>query len=187
VLDKCPYARFDLNDYSVPPQYVRKTLVVIATLETVRILDGTLVVATHQRCYDRHRQIEDREHREQLIASKGATGEHRSTNLLKAAAPSAAEFLSLIAAEGLSLRRLTKDLLLLLHTYGAESLEAALSEALKSTPHLSAVRQILERERSEAAKPIPLPLTLPDDPRVQNMVLSPRPLSAYDQLQKRKL
>ena len=37
---KTPYVRFDLNDYSVPHTRVRRTLEVLATLDTVRILDG---------------------------------------------------------------------------------------------------------------------------------------------------
>ena len=40
AIGKTPYARFDLNDYSVPHTHVRRTLVVVATLDEVRILDG---------------------------------------------------------------------------------------------------------------------------------------------------
>lgn len=187
VLSKCPYARFDLNDYSVPHQYVRKTLVVVASLNTVRILDGTLVVATHQRSYDRHRQIENSEHRAGLVEFKSAAGQHRSTNLLRQAAPAASEFLAAVADRNLPLRRAIKELLELLNTYGAESLDAAMRETLRhSTPHLPAVRQVLERQRHNAAKAPALPITLPDDPRVQNMVLSQPSLNVYDQLQKKK-
>lgn len=187
VLDKCPYARFDFNDYSVPPQYVRKTLVVVASLDTVRILDGTLVVATHQRSYDRHRQIEDLEHRVALIELKRAAGKHRSTNLLTQAAPAASDFLAAIAERKMPLGRAMKELLELLHTYGAESLDTAMRETLQqNAPHLPAVRQVLERQRHNATKAPALPITLPDDPRVQNMVLSPRSLTVYDQLQKKK-
>ena len=38
---KTPYARFDKNDYSVPHDRVNRTLLVLATLKTVRILDDT--------------------------------------------------------------------------------------------------------------------------------------------------
>ena len=187
VLDKCPYARFDLNDYSVPHQYVRKTLAVVASLDLVRILDGTLVVATHQRSYDRHRQIENLEHRTKLIELKTAAGKHRSTNLLTRAAPAALEFLAAVAERKMPLGRAMKELLELLHTYGAELLDAAMREALlQNTPHLSAVRQVLERQRHEAAKAPALPITLPDDPRVQNMVLTQPSLNVYDQLQKKE-
>ena len=47
---KTPYVRFDLNDYSVPADQVRKILTVNATLDTVSILDGANVVASHADC-----------------------------------------------------------------------------------------------------------------------------------------
>jgi hypothetical protein len=53
---KTPYVRFDLNDYSVPHEYVRKTLSVSATPEQVQVLDGANVIASHPRSYDRHAQ-----------------------------------------------------------------------------------------------------------------------------------
>jgi len=39
-IGKTPYARFDLNDYSVPHTYVQRTVTVRATPDRVRILDG---------------------------------------------------------------------------------------------------------------------------------------------------
>jgi hypothetical protein len=56
---KTPYARFDLNDYSVPHAHVQRTVTVRATPDRVRILDGLAVIADHPRCYDRAAQIED--------------------------------------------------------------------------------------------------------------------------------
>ena len=57
-IGKTPYARFDLNDYSVPHTQVCKTLTAVATPWQVRILDGTEVVATHARSYDKGQQVE---------------------------------------------------------------------------------------------------------------------------------
>jgi len=50
---KTPYVRFDLNDYSIPHDYVSRTLTVAADLGAVRILDGQTVIATHPRSFDR--------------------------------------------------------------------------------------------------------------------------------------
>jgi hypothetical protein len=69
-IGKTPYARFDLNDYSVPHDRVRRSLTVVADLETVRILDGTDVVAVHVRCWDRDQQIEESEHLARLAQEK---------------------------------------------------------------------------------------------------------------------
>jgi hypothetical protein len=59
AVGKTPYVRFDHNDYSVPHELVGQTVVVVASLETVRIMHRGAVVAEHERSFDRHRQIED--------------------------------------------------------------------------------------------------------------------------------
>ena len=56
---KSPYIRFDGNDYSIPHHHVGRSLTVSATLNTVRILDAGVVLATHPRSFDRAQQIED--------------------------------------------------------------------------------------------------------------------------------
>ncbi|MDQ3773150.1 MAG: hypothetical protein M3461_01560, partial [Pseudomonadota bacterium] len=75
---KTPYVRFDLNDYSVPHTQVHRTLLVLATLETVRILDAEQVIATHPRSFDRGAQIEDPTHLEALLKHKHAARAHRA-------------------------------------------------------------------------------------------------------------
>ncbi len=58
-IGKTPYARFDLNDYSVPHIYVQDTLTIRATPKRVSIHDGATLLADHVRSYDRGAQIED--------------------------------------------------------------------------------------------------------------------------------
>jgi hypothetical protein len=41
--------RFDLDDYSVPHDRTRRTLTVLANLDTVRIVENDEVIATHTR------------------------------------------------------------------------------------------------------------------------------------------
>jgi hypothetical protein len=92
-----------------------------------------------------------------------------------------------IAERGLPLARATNELAELLRTYGTVALEVAVAEVVaQNTPHLHAVRQVLERQRHERACPVQLPLVLPNDPRLQNMSLSPSRLNVYDKLQKKK-
>jgi transposase len=69
---KSPYARFDLNDYTVPHTHVNRTLSVLATLDTVRILEGSHVLAIHPRTFDRGAQIEIKAHLEALVTHKRA-------------------------------------------------------------------------------------------------------------------
>ena len=184
---KSPYVRFDLNDYSVPPSMVQKSLAVLASPDRIRIFDGESLVAEHPRCYDRGRQIENPEHIDALVGMKAAAAQHRSTNLLSDAAPSSATLLAAMGERGLPLSGATRQLLQMLRTYGADALEDAVREALaKQSPHPHAVRLVLERRRHEAGKPPVLPLPLPEDPRITDLVLKPHDLSDYDQIEQEK-
>lgn len=180
---KTPYVRFDLNDYSVPHTHVRRTLEVLATLDTVRILDGTAVIATHPRSYDREAQIEEPSHIEALEAEKRAARAHRAIDRLHYAAPSAARFFALAASRGVHLGSLTRGLLSLLDAHGAAALEAALTAALgEDATHLAAVRHFVDRHRAERGAAPPIPVTLPDDPRVRSLTVRPHNLADYEHL-----
>ena len=47
--------RFDTNDYSVPVQYAHRKLLVVATVEEVRLVYEDRLVARHRRCWERER------------------------------------------------------------------------------------------------------------------------------------
>ena len=65
---RTPYVRFDWNDYSVPYTYERRPVVVHATLETVRIVAGLSVIATHRRSWDKGAEVEIEAHVRELVA-----------------------------------------------------------------------------------------------------------------------
>jgi len=81
-IGKTPYARFDLNDYSVPHDYVQRTLTVSADLNQVRLLNGQEVIATHSRSFDKGAQIENPGHVATLTEYKHHASQHRNTDRL---------------------------------------------------------------------------------------------------------
>jgi len=181
---KTPYVRFDGNDYSVPHTAVRKTLVVTASPAEVRVLDGSEVLATHVRSYDRRQQIEDPLHIQDLVDEKRKASRHRGMDRLHHAAPTSEALLCAVAERGGNLGSSTARLLRLLEQYGAAELELAITEAIeRKTPHLTAVQLILDRRRFEAGKPPPIPVVLPEDHQAKNLVITPHPLKSYDALQ----
>jgi transposase len=183
---KTPYVRFDLNDYSLPHTHVQRLVTVVASPQQVRILDGATVLACHPRSYDQGAQIEDETHLAELAARKRAARHHRGQDRLAQAAPNSRDLLIAAAARGENLGSLTAALLRLLDAYGASELQAAIDEALhRGVPHPNAVRLSLERRREQRERPPPLPLTLPDDPRVRDQVVRPQALADYDQLNTR--
>jgi len=184
IVGKSPYVRFDRNDYSVPHTLTRRTLLVLATLETVRILDGELLVACHPRSFDRAQQIEDPRHIEALLATKRAAHAHRAQDRLHLAAPCAAALFRAAAARGAHLGVLTRGLLRLLEAHGPRPLEQAIAAALsRDTPSLGAVRQLLDQHRHQRGLPPPLPVPLPDDERLRRLHVRPHDLADYDRLQ----
>ena len=58
------------------------------------------------------------------------------------------------------------------------------AEALeRDSPHLAAVRQILDHRRHEQGQPPPIAVRLPDDPRLRGLAVRPHALTDYEQLQ----
>jgi transposase len=180
---KTPYVRFDLNDYSVPMDHTRKVLVVVASPETVRVLAGNEVIATHTRSYGKDEQIEDPVHVEELVAHKRQARQHRGVDRLQCAVPVSHDLLVQVAQRGENLGSAVSALLRLLKRYGAADLETAITEALEQgAPHPHSVRLVLERRWHERGTPAPVPVHLPDDPRVRDLVVRPHDLKNYDDL-----
>jgi transposase len=178
---KTPYVRFDLNDYSVPHELVGKTLVVFATMETVRILDGAQVVAQHRRSFDRHRVIEEPRHIEALVELKRRARRGRGIDRLQRTAPIAEALLRRMAERGANIGSATFALLRILDVYGKGELVAGVHEALRhGACHPDAVLHAIERRREAHQKGAALPIPLPDDPRVKDLTVTPHELCSYD-------
>jgi transposase len=183
VARKTPYVRFDGNDYSVPHELVEKTLVVSATLERVRVLDGIEVVASHPRSFEKGQVIEDPRHIEGLILEKKRARKERGLDRLQRAAPSSAELLGKLAERGENLGAAVARLIKILESYGARELEWAMAECLKrGVPHPHAVRHALEKRREAEGQDPALPLTLSEEVRARDPVVPPPSLNPYDQL-----
>lgn len=184
---KTPYVRFDGNDYSVPHSCVQRTLVVLATLDTVRVHDdANAILASHPRCFDRGQQIEHPAHIAALLDHKRHAREHRAKDRLHHAAPSAKALFLAAAERNHHLGVLTRGLLELLDAHGSRALELAIADALeRDAPHLAGVRHCIDQRRHQSGQPPPLALALPDDPRLRTLHVRPHDLADYDQLQDR--
>jgi transposase len=184
---KTPYVRFDLNDYSIPHTHVSRSLVVLASTTTVRVLDpdSEAILCSHARSWDRDQQIEDASHIEALVQHKRAAKVHRAIDRLHAALPHSRALLAAIAERGGNLGSATWSLCKLLDTERADLLDAAIEESMaRGTPHLGAVRHLLDRARKDRGQPPAVEPHLPADPRLDGLVVRPHALSTYDRLQR---
>ena len=123
---KTPYVRFDLNDYSIPHDRVRRSLTVHATDRSLRIVDGHDLIAAHARCWGKGKQIEDASHIEALAEAKTQAREARGMDRLHHACPSCKAFFRMVAERGGHLGATTVGLTRLLDSFGADAVEAAL-------------------------------------------------------------
>ena len=180
---KTPYVRFDRNDYSVPHTHVRCILTVKASLTTVRVIDALEVVAEHPRNFSVGEVIEQREHVAALLKHKHRAKRHSATDRLRTAVPVTEQLLLRLSERGGNIGACVNGLMRLLERHGPVELEEAVREALvRDSPHLNAVRLVLDRRLRERNTPPPLAVELPDDPKVKNLVVRPHDLAGYDNL-----
>lgn len=180
---KTPYVRFDLNDYSIPHEYVRRQVTVFADSNWVTIVDGPKQLAKHRRCFEKLRQIEISEHIKSLEEQKKKAKKRSGMSRLMSAAPSVKELFEIAAEKGHAMGGMTAKLLELLDLYGAAATEAAIAEVVKSGgSHCSDVRQELERSRRRKGLLSPVVIQLPDDKRINELVVLPHSLASYDNL-----
>lgn len=178
---RTPYVPFDANRYSVPHDRIARTLEIRADLTTVRILDGSDEIANHSRCWDKGQMIENDEHLEALWKSKRKARHHRNQDRLLRTVPQAQALLVELGRRQRNLRTSVDRLLRYLDEHGQAELAIAINEALESgSPHPETVRLVLERRRSARQDEPAITVTLPDDPRVRDLVVTPHPLADYD-------
>ncbi|HME58557.1 MAG TPA: IS21 family transposase [Terracidiphilus sp.] len=179
---KTIYVRFDLNDYSIPPQAVGRQLTLVASDSQVRILDGMLEIARHHRSYDRHKPVLEPTHQEALLRLKRKAFHSTPTGRLAQAVPESETLLDLAFARGESAGSQTAQLLKLLDLYGASALRRAIREALqRDTARASSVAFLL-RKQQRAKLSAPLAVDLSRHPEAQSIDVQPHDLETYDEL-----
>lgn len=178
---KTIYVRFDLNDYSIPPEAVGRALTLAASDQQVRILDGTQEIARHRRSYDRRQEILDPAHAQAVLEAKRQALASTAGGRLAHAVPESEALLDAAFARGESAAQQTLQLLKLLDRYGAEALRHAIREALeRDTPRASSVAFLLRQQAASSATPPPVDLSR--HPQAQAIDLAPHDLETYDEL-----
>jgi transposase len=177
---KTIYVRFDLNDYSIPPEAVGRPLTLVASDTQVRILDGAVEIACHQRSYDRRQLVLDPVHQQALLKSKRKAFHATPVGRLAQAVPESEVLLDRAFAQGESAGRQTAQLLQLLDLYGPAALHRAIAEALeRDTPRASSVAFLLRKQQRSAP---PLAVDLSRHPEAQALDIRPHDLETYDEL-----
>lgn len=178
---RTPVVCFDANRYSIPPDRIARTLTVAADPDRIRVFDRHELIAAHPRSYAKGIVVEDEAHLAELTRIKRQARLHRGQTRLLRAVPDIQALLVALAARQSYLLSAVDQLGRLLDESGPVELAAAVTEALAAgSPHPETVRLILDRRRHQRGNPPPLPIALPDDPRVRDLVVTPHRLADYD-------
>ena len=184
-VEKQPYVRFDGNRYSVPHSLVRKSVTLVATFDLVRVLDGTIEMARHERSWSKGEVIEDQRHVDALWNQKRAASGHRGRSRLLAAVPRVAELLVALADRNEPLAAQTRALNQLLDVHGPDALRRAVDEAIeRQTPRAASVAHLLAVDQRESARRPTFSVTLPDRSEIRDLRVVPHALETYDDLTK---
>jgi hypothetical protein len=176
---KTIYVRFDLNDYSIPPEAVGRPLTLVASDTQIRILDGAVEVARHLRSYDRHQLVLDPAHQEAVLKCKRKAFHSTPSGRLEQAVPESKTLLDRAFAQGESAGTQTAQLMKLLDEHGPAALRRAICEALeRNTPRASSVAFLLRRQPC----PPRVALDLSRHPQAQSIDVRPHDLETYDEL-----
>jgi transposase len=172
--------RFDRNLYSVPPHLVDQSVLVRGTDHDVAVFLGPKRVASHARCWDTNRDIEDPAHREIARATKPRCQPDQLPPGLAGLGVVGVNYLKILAAGSRSLRRECVRLTFLVELFGDSATASAIDEVMR-TGHVGAeyVEYVLRHKRGLTPSAAPLHL---GDPVLDAISLPEPDLSLYDQL-----
>ncbi len=183
IVSKEARVRFDSNSYSVPHGLVGKSVFVRADDTAVRVVcDGT-VVATHERCYDRRRAIEDPAHIDALLTRRKGAGTAKRKDRIASYSPACRVYLQEIARRRIHLENEIKKLVRLIDQYGQAEVVDAIGRALAArTFGAHYVRALLDQSRFARGLGEPPEPIVTGNSAADALDISPHDLESYDAL-----
>jgi transposase/predicted DNA-binding protein (UPF0251 family) len=183
IVSKEARVRLDTNTYSVPPEFVGKSVFLRADDTTVRVICDGVEIARHTRSWDRRRHVEDRAHVQKLLdRRKGARGLKRKDRLVEMA-PAARIYLQEIARRRIRLDHEIDKLLRLVDLYGEADVAAAFAQAVaQKTFGARYVRALCDQARFARGQGEPPEPVITGNPLADDLVVEPHPMETYDAL-----
>lgn len=174
---------WETNRYSVPDGNAGKTLTFKATGQTVTIYDGARLLATHPRCYEKYRVIENPEHYAGLLAKRKKARATKRVEEFLALGPLCAEYLKGLSAAELNLASHLDKILECARDFGKDEALAAIARALQFGAFGAAyVRNIILQRRAERGQSVPRPVVLSKKPEWADVAVEQTDLGLYDDL-----
>ena len=169
----------DANHYSVPARYAGQNLTLKAYAERVCIYEGEQLVARHPRSMDRHQDIEQPEHAQQLLTQRKSAREQRLLVHFLALSPRAQAYREGLEAKCVNARVHLRKILALVELHGQEAVARALDDGLELQAFSAEyIANILSARRRIGPEPAALQLTRRAD--LLELELPEPDLSIYD-------
>lgn len=175
--------QFQTNRYSVPHARADKMLTLKATGQTVTIYDGAQHVATHTRCYEKYRVIEDPAHYAGMLAQRKKARSAKRVEQFLALGPLCTEYLKGLSAAELNLAAHLDKILECARDFGREETLAAIARAQQFGAFGSAyIHNILLQRCAARGQSAPRPVVLSKKPSWSEIAVEETDLSLYDEL-----
>lgn len=179
-VDKTAFIRLDTNRYSVPAQFVQRTVTMAANDREIRLFDGADLIAQHPRNWGRHQVIELSDHRKSVLDRKQQAASPKGRDRLQAEVPNIQPLFERWIDSGHLFGSMIRKTLQLLDLYGPAILKDAVDEMVQRGTYDPGALAILcdqHRQRHKAVVPaIALNLGL----HVVDRDVIPHDLGGYD-------
>jgi len=161
--------KFQTNTYTVPPEFVGRALTLKASPDSVWIYDGDQEVATHNRSYGKHRDIENPEHTKAILATKPKARIDKDRDAFLGLGTLAHQFLKGFLDRGQGSPDFHIDkLLYLVEEHGATPVLGAMERAIEFGAFgADSVQNILQQRIDGRSQPPRRPLELPTRPDLE--------------------
>ncbi len=169
----------DSNTYSVPSRHVGQQLSLKAYADRVCIYAHDQLVAGHVRSMERHKDIEDPEHAQQLVMQRTSAREQRLLVQFLALSPRAQAYRQGLEAKRVNARVHLRQILALADLHGKEAVARALDDGLELHAFSAEyIANILAARRRIGPEPAALQLTRGAD--LLELEIPEPDLSIYD-------
>jgi hypothetical protein len=181
-VDSQAFVRLDTNRYSVASEYASRVVTLVADDRTVRIVDGSTVVAEHVRSWSRRQIFEKPEHRAALLTERRAARDLKGRDRLRAVVPAFDRIVERWDVSGPSLGYRVTRSIKLLDLYGDHVFaEAAANLIERGLADVGALAVACEKYRKDLGRPVPVAVTLDLPDHLDDADVVPHDLESYDE------
>ena len=150
----------DTNRYSVPSRHASQRLTLKAFAERLCLYHSHDLVASHPRCYERHRDFEDPDHVKDLLDQRRHARDAKWLMRFYALSPQAEYYHQQLTARSLQARTHINKIVALTDIYGPDKVALAMDDAIACQAFSSQyIENILHQRARHTQRPGPLHLT----------------------------